>query len=218
LKLRFNFIIATGLLFGILLPTLIFGQEGQPPYPPRAGKIWVWQSAHWEPKVAWHPGVPPVPPTPPPIPPRLRKYWRWSEAKWVLVRKPPEGPYEWRPGHWDPVRDRWINDAWVRIEVVPEGRVWVGGFWDRGRRIWVAGHWDIGPVPPAPLPPPVVRPVPPVPPPPPPVVRPLPPVVPPPPPVVAPLPGPLPPKPGPPRPGFHWEWDPAIKKWVQRRN
>jgi hypothetical protein len=212
LKLQFRLIIAAILVFGIFIPSVLLAQEGQPPYPPRAGKVWTWQPAHWEPRVALRPGVPAPPVTPPPVPPRLRKYWRWSEARWILVSKPPVGPHEWKPGHWDPVRERWNRDGWVRIDVVPEGRIWVDGFWDRGKRIWIAGHWELRPGPPVPPPPAIVKPLPP---PPPPVVKPLPP---PPPPVIAPLPGPLPPKPGPPRPGFHWEWDPVIKKWVQRRN
>ncbi|MFB3897861.1 MAG: hypothetical protein ACE14V_16340 [bacterium] len=204
MKLRFRLIIAAILVFGILIPSVVFGQEGQPPFPPKAGKVWVWQPAHWEPKVAWRPGVPAPPTTPPPIPPRIRKYWRWEEAKWVMVSKPPVGPFEWKPAFWDPVAKRWVKGAWVKIAVVPEGRVWIDGAWDPGRRIWIAGHWDVAPVPPPP--PPLVKPVPPVPPPPPPVVAP-------------PPPAPIPPKPAfAPKPGFHWQWDPVIKKWVQRRN
>jgi hypothetical protein len=216
MNMRFRLIIAAIFVFGIFIPSVVFAQEGQPPYPPKPGKVWVSQPGHWELKVAWRPGVPPPPVTPPPIPPRLRRFWRWEDAKWVLVSKPPVGPYEWKPSFWDPERGRWIRGAWARIDVVPEGRVWIDGFWDHNRRIWITGHWELRPAPPV-LPPPVVKPGPPLPPPPPPIVKPVPPV--PPPGVMPPPPGPIPLKPGyAPRPGFHWQWDPVIKKWVQRRN
>jgi len=204
MKIRFTLLVAAILLLGIVLPNLVFGQEGQPPYSPPVGKFWVWEPAHWEPTVAWRPGVPPPPPTPPPVRPRLKKYWRWVPAKWVLVRKAPAGPYEWKPAYWDPIKNRWAKGAWIKITILPEGKIWIGGTWDPVRKIWITGHWGVGPVPPPPIPP---------------VVKPPPPPLPPPPPVIAPPPGPIPPKPAvPPRPGFHWEWDPVHKRWVQRHN
>ncbi|MCX7918785.1 MAG: hypothetical protein N3A72_04070 [bacterium] len=189
MKLRLSFLMAAILLFGIFAQ--VFAQEGQPPYPPPAGKVWVWEPAHWEPKVAWHPGVPPPPPGPPPAPPKLRRYWKWVPGKWVLRPAPPEGPFEWKPGYWDPVLKKWIKGAWVKITIVPEGKVWVPGFWDPVKKIWVPGHWEVRIVTPPP-PPPGVKPPPPE---------------------------PIPPKPAfAPKPGYHWEWDPVIKRWVQRRN
>lgn len=133
--MRFRLIIAAILVFGIFIPSVVFGQEGQPPYAPKHGKVWVWQAAHWEAKVAWRPGMPAIPTTPPPVPPRVRRFWRWEIGKWVLVNKPPDGPYEWKPAYWDPARRKWIRGAWVRITVLPEGRIWVAGAWDPAKRI-----------------------------------------------------------------------------------
>ncbi|MDI6782518.1 MAG: hypothetical protein QME64_00285 [bacterium] len=191
MKIRFTLLVAAILLLGIILSNLVFAQEGQPPRPPSPGKVWVWEPAHWELEVAWRPSVPPPPPTPPPVPAKLKKYWRWVPAKWVLVNKPPEGPCEWKPASLDPIKKKWVKGAWVKITILPQGKVWIAGSWDPVKRIWIAGHWEAIPAPPPP--PPVVKP-------------------PPPPPEL------IPPKPAyPPRPGYHWEWDPVLKRWVQRR-